>query len=95
MCIRDRGLASNFTGHPYDISQMYVGTVHSLCQRLILDRRFYDNRQRGRPPVLVDELGQYFHLYRPSRWEAFCLAAGFDGDAIHDINALFLSLIHI
>ncbi|MGB3220415.1 MAG: UvrD-helicase domain-containing protein, partial [Anaerolineae bacterium] len=29
------GLASNATGRPYDISQMYVGTVHSLCQRLI------------------------------------------------------------
>ncbi len=37
----------------------------------------------------MDELGQYFHLYRPSRWEAFCLAAGFDGNAVRDINALF------
>ncbi len=83
------GLASNLTGQPYDISQMYVGTVHSLCQRLILDRRFYVDRQRGRPPVLVDELGQYFHVYRPSRWEAFVQAAGFDGDAVRDINALF------
>ncbi len=83
------GLASNLTERPYDISQMYVGTVHSLCQRLILDRRFYTERQRGRPPVLVDELGQYFHLYRPSRWEAFVQAAGFDGDAVRDINALF------
>ncbi len=43
------GLASNLTGQPYDISQMYVGTVHSLCQRLILDRRFYVDRQPGRP----------------------------------------------
>ena len=83
------GLASNFTGRPYDISQMYVGTVHSLCQRLIMDRRFYMDRQRGRPPVLVDELGQYFHLYRPSRWEAFVQAAGLDGDPVRDINALF------
>lgn len=83
------GLASNLTGQPYDISQMYVGTVHSLCQRLIMDRRFYTDRQRGRPPVLVDELGQYFHVYRPSRWEAFVQMAGFDGDAVRDINALF------
>jgi len=26
------GLASNVTGRPYDISQMYVGTVHSFCR---------------------------------------------------------------
>jgi DNA helicase II / ATP-dependent DNA helicase PcrA len=83
------GLASNFTGRPYDISQMYVGTVHSLCQRLILDRRFYRERQRGRPLVLMDELGQYFHLYRLNRWEAFVQGAGLDGDAVRDINALF------
>ena len=83
------GLASNYTGRPYDISQMYVGTVHSLCQRLISDRRLYNNRQRGRPPILVDGLGQYFHLYRPSRWNAFCTAAGFDGNPVHDINSLF------
>jgi DNA helicase-2/ATP-dependent DNA helicase PcrA len=29
------GLVTNRTGNPYDISQIYVGTVHSLCQRLI------------------------------------------------------------
>jgi DNA helicase-2/ATP-dependent DNA helicase PcrA len=83
------GLASNLTGRPYDISQMYVGTVHSLCQRLIQDRRFYTERQRGRQPILVDELGQYFHLYRPSRWERFIQAAGFENDAVEAINALF------
>ncbi|MCX6032292.1 MAG: ATP-dependent helicase [Chloroflexi bacterium] len=83
------GLASNLTGRPYDISQMYVGTVHSLCQRLIMDRRFYTERQRGRPPVLVDDLGQYFHLYQLRRWEAFVQAAGLDGDPVRDINALF------
>ena len=26
------GLVTNLTGTPYDISRMYVGTVHSLCQ---------------------------------------------------------------
>jgi DNA helicase-2/ATP-dependent DNA helicase PcrA len=88
------GMASNDTGRPYDISQMYVGTVHSLCQRLILDRRLYNNRHRGRPPILVDELGQYFRLYRPSRWEEFCRAAGFDGNAVHDINVLFAEHQH-
>jgi DNA helicase-2/ATP-dependent DNA helicase PcrA len=27
------GLVTNLTGTPYDVSRMYVGTVHSLCQR--------------------------------------------------------------
>jgi DNA helicase-2/ATP-dependent DNA helicase PcrA len=83
------GLASNFTGRPYDISQMYVGTVHSLCQQLIMDRRFYRERQRRRPPTLLDDLGQYLYLYRPSRWEKLACQAGFDGDAASQINALF------
>lgn len=88
------GLASNYTGRPYDISQMYVGTVHSLCQRLILDRRFYRERQRGRPPVLIDELSQYFHLYRPNRWDGFVQAAGFGEEAISEINELFEEAQH-
>lgn len=33
------------TGQPYDISKMYVGTVHSLCQRLLTDRRFHQQRR--------------------------------------------------
>ena len=82
-------LASNCTDCPYDIAPMYVGTVHSLCQRLILDRRFYPDRQRGRPPVLIDELGQYFHLYHPRSWEAFVQAGGFDGNPNQTINGLF------
>src|SRR6185436_7978651 len=48
------GLVTSKTGKPYDIARMYVGTVHSLCQRLILDRRFYPNRQRRRAPALLD-----------------------------------------
>jgi len=83
------GLASNWTGKPYDIAQMYVGTVHSLCQRLVLDRRFYPNRQRGKSPVLLDELGQYFHLYHSSTWDELTRGVGFDGGANAAINELF------
>lgn len=83
------GLASNFTDSPYDISQMYVGTVHSLCQRLMLDRRFYSNRQRGKPPILIDELSQYFRVYRAGRWENFCKTAGFGDNPVREINTLF------
>ncbi len=57
-------LASSETGLPYDISQMYVGTMHSLCHKLISDRRI--NKRTGsarKAPVLLDELDQYFFLY--------------------------------
>jgi DNA helicase-2/ATP-dependent DNA helicase PcrA len=33
------GAVTAVTNKPYDISKMYVGTVHSLCQRLLRDRR--------------------------------------------------------
>jgi DNA helicase II / ATP-dependent DNA helicase PcrA len=56
------GLVTNHTGTPYDLSPMYLGTVHSLCQRLIADRRFARDRQRATQPVLLDELDQYFLL---------------------------------
>lgn len=39
------GAVTNITGTSYDIGNMYVGTVHSLCQRLIADRRLYPNRR--------------------------------------------------
>jgi hypothetical protein len=62
------GMVTSRTGRPYDISRMYVGTVHSLCQRMLQDRRFYPNRQRRCAPVLLDDLGQYFYLYKKTRW---------------------------
>ena len=52
--------ATNHSGVQFDTSRMYVGTAHSLCRRLILDRRFSPGRHRQRAPVLLDELGQYF-----------------------------------
>jgi DNA helicase-2/ATP-dependent DNA helicase PcrA len=33
------GMVTNRTGRPYDLTQMYMGTVHSLCQRMLTDRR--------------------------------------------------------
>ena len=38
------GAVTNLTEQPYDVDRMYIGTVHSLCQRLLADRRFYPNR---------------------------------------------------
>lgn len=74
------GAVTNATGTPFDLSQMYVGTVHSLCQRLLVDRRFSSGRQRPRAPHLLDELGQYFYLYRTPHWRKLLEAVGLDID---------------
>ncbi len=78
--------ATNPTRKPYDIARMFVGTVHSLCQRILTDRRFYPNRQRGRAPVLLDELDQYLHLSRRRYWTELASAAGFEDSAEAEIN---------
>lgn len=62
------GTVTNKTGVPYDLSRMYVGTVHSLCQKIIGDRRFIKNRTRVRPPILMDELDQYYFINSNSFW---------------------------
>lgn len=83
------GIVTNHTGEPYDLSKMYVGTLHSLCQRLIADRRFYPNRQRGTSITLLDDLGQYFYMRKRRFWNELTLAGGFLGDANDRINAFF------
>ena len=83
------GLAANHTHAQYDISRMYVGTIHALCQQLVKDRRFYPNRQRGKSAVLMDELAQYFHLYGSSRWAQFMELLTLGEDAAARINTVF------
>ncbi len=61
--------ATNLNGKPYDISRMYVGTIHSLCNRIITDRRFARNMTRHPRPSLLDDIEQYFYLSRQWRWE--------------------------
>lgn len=51
-------VASRHTNQHYDLAGLYVGTVHSLCRRLLLDRRLHAQRQRGQVPALRDELSQ-------------------------------------
>ncbi|MGG1676878.1 UvrD-helicase domain-containing protein [Neobacillus sp. NRS-1170] len=63
------GTVTNITDLPFDISKMYVGTVHSLCQRIIGDRRFIKDRTRVKPPILLDELDQYFYINSNSFWK--------------------------
>lgn len=64
------GIVTNLTGQPYDISGMSIGTVHSICQDILVDsnRRFADGGIRGRAPILLDELSQYFKLYHKAFW---------------------------
>src|SRR5690349_16257683 len=45
------GAVTNENGQPYDLTPMYIGTVHSLCQRILSDRRhFVIDHRRSRPP---------------------------------------------
>lgn len=62
------GTVTNLTGVPFDISRMYIGTVHSLCQKIIGDRRFALNRARVKPPILMDELDQYYFINSNQFW---------------------------
>jgi DNA helicase-2/ATP-dependent DNA helicase PcrA len=84
-------LVTNKTGKAYDVSAMSIGTVHSICQKLLSDRRFSKNRSRNHPPALMDEFGQYFFVYRHSFWDSLCAAAGFsNGDeGIQEVNRYF------
>ena len=72
------GIASNYTNQPYDIAKMPLGTVHSICQKMLADRTFSPNRERQHPPILLDELGQYFKVHNKKNWTHLCEAAGFE-----------------
>jgi len=48
------------TGKQYDLASMYIGTVHSSCNRLIGDRIFYSDRKKNKPVKTIDQLEQYF-----------------------------------
>lgn len=56
-------IATSFTKQNYDLAEMYVGTFHSLCQKLLSDRRFNKERARVRRPVFLDDLQQYQFIY--------------------------------
>jgi len=65
------------TGKSFDIGRMYVGTIHSLCQKLIRDRRFYPPDEVANLPALLDDLGQFFFVQE--QWDELVRAAGFTG----------------
>ena len=77
--------ASRLTGQPYDLSRMPVGTVHSICRRILSDRRFSPGRMRPGGVALADELDQYFFLL--DKWEELLQAGGFPRDGNATINS--------
>ncbi len=83
-------IVTNETGKPYDLAKMAVGTVHSICQRMLSDRRFSSDGKRPRSPELMDELAQYFFLYRRSNWAKLMEAAGFDPEEANKLVNAFL-----
>ena len=83
------GAATVNSGSHFDISNMYVGTVHSLCARLIEDRRFSPNRIRMRSPVLLDDLAQLLHIYKTSRWNELVAEAGLESGVADWVNKIF------
>ena len=87
------GFVTNITGKPYDISKMSVGTVHSLCQKLLIDRRFSQG-DRQISTVVMDELSQYFYIYNTNFWKKLCEIGGFEStqESIEVINKYFGAL---
>lgn len=69
--------AQKYTTKKYDTSRMYVGTVHSLCQKLVGDRRFAGRTQRL--PAILDDIDQY--LLVSDVWQQLLTEAGLEGDS--------------
>lgn len=72
------GVASNYTGKQYDLGRMFIGTIHSVCNRIVRDRRFSKGRERSQAVKTIDELEQYFFIKRNSTWERLTTAGGID-----------------
>lgn len=70
------GQVTNRTGQAYDIANMYVGTLHSLCQRILQDRHVNPNFRNGHPLRVMDELETYFFVARRRNWQQLLEAAG-------------------
>ncbi|MCB0787617.1 MAG: ATP-dependent helicase, partial [Flavobacteriales bacterium] len=70
-------IATSRTGRHYDISGMAVGTVHSICRQILSDSRFHPPGFRPEPVVLLDELAQYFQIWRDA-WPEIVAGMGFE-----------------
>ncbi len=90
-----RGLLGTVTamnGQPYDLTPMYIGTVHSLCRRILNERRnFSPDAHRRIVPGMMDELDQYFFINRSRNWSAILGSIGLEPDyeSHLEVNRLF------
>jgi hypothetical protein len=71
---------------------MYVGTVHSLCQRMIRDRRFQTGGIRAQAPVIMDEIARYLLIRRLSNWKSLLEAGGLEQGGNKGINEILEAL---
>ncbi len=86
------GMVTNKTGVSYDLGRMYLGTVHSLCQRILSDRKFAVARERSPRIRLMDELAQYFYLMNGGNWATLTSHLGIDAEeVIPYVNSVFES----
>lgn len=69
-------LATQKLDRPFDISRMAIGTIHSICRLLLLDRRLSEPGVRPEIPALLDAFDQYRLVYRLRNWERLCEASG-------------------
>lgn len=69
--------AQKYTQQKYDISRMYVGTVHSLCQKLVRDRRLAG--RNAALPAMLDDIDQY--LLVSDQWNRLLTESGLVGDS--------------
>lgn len=77
------------TGRPYDISNMAIGTIHSICHKLLTDRRLAPPGIRPRAPILLDEFAQYQFIYATKNWERLLEAAALGSQANSKITYYF------
>jgi DNA helicase-2/ATP-dependent DNA helicase PcrA len=77
------------TNKPYDISQMAVGTIHSICHKLLSDRRLQPPGVRPRPPILLDEFEQYQFIYKAKNWTRLLEASELGPNANTQITYFF------
>lgn len=71
---------TNQTGRAFDLSRMYVGTIHSLCERILRDRAFSPGRARTEAPAVLDALDQYFEIAAAAFWREARQHLSFEGE---------------
>lgn len=76
--------ATQLTHRSYDCSRMLIGTLHSICRRILTDRRFVHTEQCQNRGRLQDELDQYFWVL--DSWDALLREGGFQNNGNREIN---------